>query len=123
MRKIIPIKLVEGRVREGYFASDDTYGLTGAFEVVGPMSRKLRLIASDGEGWEHVSISIDNRPPNWAEMCFAKDLFWNDDECVIQYHPPRSQYVNCHPFTLHLWKPIGIELPMPPTYLIGPTIS
>jgi hypothetical protein len=47
-------------------------------------------------------------------MCFVKDLFWREDECVIQYHPPKSEYVNLHPYTLHLWRPVNIELPLPP---------
>jgi hypothetical protein len=53
-------------------------------------------------------------------MQFVKGLFWEPDETVIQYHPAESQYVNCHPLVLHLWKPIGVVLPTPPTSLIGP---
>lgn len=69
--------------------------------------------------WEHVSARAierngKERVPTWAEMCWLKDQFWNDDECVVQYHPPRSEWVNVHPFVLHLWKPVGIELPRPP---------
>lgn len=43
----------------------------------------------------------------------TKDLFWEANECVIQYHPPQNIYINAHPYTLHLWKPQGIDLPMP----------
>jgi hypothetical protein len=50
-------------------------------------------------------------------MCFVKDLFWSEHECVVQFHPPRSVYVNNHPFCLHLWhKP---NLPTPPVILVG----
>jgi hypothetical protein len=80
------------------------------------------VIASWGMGWEHVSVSIpqQQRCPIWSEMCYIKSLFWNDDETVIQYHPAKQDYVNFHPFVLHLWKPIGIELPKPPSIMIGP---
>ncbi len=48
-------------------------------------STVLMCIASDGEGWEHVSITIrGNRCPNWKEMCFIKDLFWGEEDTVIQ---------------------------------------
>ena len=79
----------------------------------------LRIIASQDPDWEHVSISLQNRCPTWREMCFVKDLFWEPDECVMQLHPPRDQWVNNHRFCLHLWKPIGREIPMPPAVYVG----
>ena len=77
------------------------------------------VIASDGAGWEHVSVSLKNRTPNWAEMCFIKDLFWNEEDCVVQFHPPKSEYVDNHPNCLHLWKPIGKQIKTPPSILVG----
>ena len=68
------------------------------------------VIASDGsteldKGWEHVSVSINrNRTPTWEVMCFVKNTFWDEKDCVIQYHPPKESYVNNHPFCLHLWR-------------------
>jgi hypothetical protein len=125
VRARVPELLEAGRVRDGCgyhpsLVSDARSGLNGAFKIIGPMGRELRIIASDNDDWEHVSVSVENRPPNWAEMCRVKDLFWNDEELVIQIHPPRSEYVNHHPYCLHLWKPIGIVLPMPPSHLVGP---
>ena len=101
-------------------ASDDDYGPEGAFMVWGPKGTRLRIIGSIGEGWEHVSVSIEHRIPNWEEMCFVKDLFWEEEETVAQYHPRRSAYVNCHPHCLHLWKPMGMEYDLPGEHLIGP---
>lgn len=63
--------------------------------------------------WEHVSVSAST-VPTWGEMCWVKSLFWEPEEVVIQYHPPESQYVNVHGRVLHLWKPVGVVLPMPP---------
>ena len=80
----------------------------------------MRFVASDGMGWEHVSVSLPNRCPTWEEMNFAKGIFWGDEDTVVQYHPPRSQYVSCHPYCLHLWRPIGYEFPRPPFVLVGP---
>lgn len=51
-------------------------------------------------------------------MCYIKSLFWDDEEVVIQYHPKKSEYVNLHPYCLHLWKPIGIEIPTPPKEMV-----
>jgi hypothetical protein len=73
--------------------------------------------------WEHVSVSVrvpgETRCPTWEEMCEIKDMFWDKDETVIQYHPAEADYVNMHPHTLHLWKPIGVELPTPPSIMVG----
>jgi hypothetical protein len=44
----------------------------------------LRVIASDSQGWEHVSVSLPNRTPNWREMGFIKDVVWDGDDVVIQ---------------------------------------
>ena len=69
----------------------------------------------------HVSVSAKDRCPTWGEMCWVKDQFWGPEECVIQYHPPRSRYVNAHPFCLHLWRPVGLDLPQPPEWALAPT--
>lgn len=107
----------------------------GIYIVPHPNTRQYRynVVAIAGEGWEHVSVSLVEiktqaskrvlksvqRCPTWAEMCFIKDLFWYANECVVQYHPPMSEYINNHPFVLHLWKPIGIEMPVPDSVLVG----
>jgi glycosyltransferase involved in cell wall biosynthesis len=79
----------------------------------------------DSAGWDHVSVSVSDRGgiyncalPTWQEMSMIKDLFWDEEECVIQFHPPKSQYVNNYN-ALHLWKPAQREIPQPPTWLIG----
>jgi len=58
---------------------------------------------------EHVSVSLRRRCPTWDEMSMIKDVFWEDDELVVQFHPPKSQYVNIHPNCLHLWRKVGWE--------------
>jgi hypothetical protein len=99
----------------------------GAFRI--PVGNSiLRIIASDGNyadaglpvahAWEHVSVSLEDRCPTWDEMCQIKDLFWEDDECVVQYHPPKSEYVNRHPYCLHLWRPLLENLPTPPKTVV-----
>ena len=95
-------------------------GLTfGCAEIPGPF-RPLRVIFSDGMGWEHVSVSTPNRCPNWDEMCLVKSLFWADEDAVMQLHPPRSEYVNNHAHCLHLWRPNdGAVIPLPPSILVG----
>jgi hypothetical protein len=113
--------LEKARLRSGPYASDESYGTTGAFQIRDNNGTSYYILSSTGEGWEHVSVSLvtKKRCPSWEEMCFVKDLFWEKGETVVQYHPAEEDYVNCHPYTLHLWKPLKAELPKPDPLLIG----
>jgi hypothetical protein len=126
MRDRLPVQLEQGRVRSGELASDPSWGPYGQFFVPGPCGEVLCIVASGAdkddtmsEGWEHVSVSTRRRIPNWREMCFVKDLFWRADETVVQFHPPRTEYVNNHPNCLHLWRPNDGHIRLPPSILVG----
>lgn len=79
----------------------------------------VHVIASNSEQWEHVSVSLRHRTPTWAEMEAIKQMFWDIEDTVVQYHPARSEYVNCHPYCLHLWRPVGSDILRPPKELVG----
>lgn len=79
----------------------------------------LRIIASWGDGWEHVSVSHRSRTPTWEEMSAIAQHFWPED-AAMQLHVPASDHINVHPYCLHWWKPIGLNLPRPPSYMVGP---
>jgi hypothetical protein len=79
----------------------------------------LTVIASDGEGWEHVSVSTSRRCPTWEEMEFIRGLFWRDDETVMQLSVPRASHRSLHPYCLHWWKPTDQDIPRPPDGLVG----
>ncbi len=100
--------------------STPEFGMTGMF-IVPLHTEILRIVASDGEGWEHVSVSLKHRCPTWDEMCYIKNLFWNEDEAVVQFHPKKSDYVNHHPYCLHMWKQVGIDWATPPKIFVGPS--
>ena len=62
------------------------------------------VMGRDEEGLEHVSVQLFKRIPTWEEMCEIKDIFWEDEEMVVQIHPKKSEYVNITE-ALHLWRP------------------
>jgi len=107
--------------------SDDTLGNNGCFVI--PHNKIANYVffiqASDGMGWEHVSVSVgeknkkQSRCPTRFEMCFIKSIFWDEEDCVIQYHPSKSEYVNLHQFVLHLWRPTDKMIPIPLKQMIG----
>lgn len=114
--------------------TDASYGNNGCFHVDSPAPGwRLALICSDGTEqpenpdaqWEHVSVhayrndGAQLRTPTWREMAFIKDLCWDGEDVVMQLHPRKSQYVNNHPHTLHLWRPTLLTIPEPPAILVG----
>lgn len=117
--------LEQCRKRDGIMGSGPEYGNNGAF-IIPRGATRLRVIVSDGGGWEHVSVTAyelvkshtRTRIPTWEEMCYVKGLFWEDDETVVQYHPAKADYVNMHPMCLHLWRPMGGMLPTPPLAMV-----
>lgn len=79
------------------------------------------VIWSFGGGWEHVSVAPSKRhiTPSWDDMCRIKDMFFCEDEWVVQFHPAKSEYVNNMPNCLHLWRPLYENLPTPPSWMTG----
>lgn len=78
------------------------------------------VIWSYGGGWDHVSVSPYNHrlTPSWDEMCRIKEMFFYENETVVEYHPAKSNYVNVKENCLHLWKPQNDTMPTPPLYMV-----
>jgi hypothetical protein len=117
-----------------YGTKDSERALGGAFLVPissgpGPtLQRKvwMRVIASSGadqpKGWrfDHVSVSLSDRTPTWAEMDYVKRLFFHPDEVAFQLHVADADHINAHPHCLHLWRCCDVAIPLPPGEMVGP---
>lgn len=92
----------------------------GLFRIVfkGARLQIVACCAREGYQWEHVSVKGHGCCPTWEQMSHVKSLFWEPSECVVQYHPAEKDYVNIQPHVLHLWKPVGVEFPMPPKEMV-----
>lgn len=79
------------------------------------------VIWSTGAGWDHVSVAPFKHKitPSWDDMCKVKEIFFRDDEAVIQIHPPKDQEVNNLENCLHLWRCTRTEMVLPPSVLVG----
>lgn len=106
----------------GMRATPEELGNNGLFWIPNrtrESTAPIQVIASDGEGWEHVSVSLPNRCPTWTEMCRVKELFWDPEDCVMQLHPPKSEWISNHQYCLHLWRPVSVWIPTPPSWMVG----
>jgi hypothetical protein len=113
------LKAERWRVRDGRWASRETDGWNGHFLV--PLDGEIYLVRiSDGWGWRHLSVTNFQRKavPSWQAMCRLKDLFFADDSWIVQFHPAKSDYINDHPFCLHLWESLDEKMPTPPVILV-----
>lgn len=66
----------------------------------------------DGREWMHISLSRNDRIPNYDDVKFVKNTF-AEGRFAYQIFPPLSQNINIHEFCLHLWVPLTGELPLP----------
>lgn len=113
--------------KHAQLGSDASYGNNGFFVI--PHYKVdnyfINCMVSDGMDWDHVSVTITStarrvdRCPTWEEMCFVKDIFFDETETVLQYHPPKSENVSTHPYCLHLWRKQDMDIPLPDSLMVG----
>jgi hypothetical protein len=100
-------------------ASEDTDGWNGCFLV--PVDGELyHIMIGDGMGWRHLSVTNAQKKvlPTWGAMTRLKDLFFADDSWAVQFFPAKDDYVNCHPYCLHIWESIDEPMPHPSIALV-----
>lgn len=78
---------------------------------------RMAVIASveehDGQRWLHVSCSFPDRLPSWDDLKMVKETFIGREALALQVLPPETEYVNLHPYCLHLWARIDGVRPVP----------
>jgi len=99
----------------------DQLSVDGGSGVISMPGWMGSVIFSKGGGWEHISVSPSQKriTPSWDDMVRIKDMFWNDDEAVIQIHPAKADYVNNMPNCLHLWRCYYKDMLLPPSCFVG----
>lgn len=93
--------------------------LAGVFVLPSVDGMELRIVASACEDWDHVSVSREDRCPDWYEMEQVKRLFFWPHETAMQLHVPPADHINNHNNCLHIWRPQHIEIPRPPSIMVG----
>jgi hypothetical protein len=122
MKKTAPNEFRVASKQIGNMPNDNSLGMLGVFQV--PLNNVLfTIVVNDSrfdKKWEHVSVSSTQRCPTWDEMCHFKNMFFKEDETVLQFHPKKSEYKNMHPFCLHLWRDVTKEYELPPSIYVAP---
>ena len=55
------------------------------------------------EEWLHVSVSHPDRLPTWETLVKIKNIFVGLEGEAMMFFPKQSEYVNYHPYYMHLW--------------------
>lgn len=71
---------------------------TSGLKVIATVARE-----NDGQRWAHISCSYADRLPSWGDLVNVKEIFLGRDALALQVLPPRDEWINQHPYTLHLF--------------------
>jgi hypothetical protein len=72
---------------------------TGTFKM-----GRCNIIVSIDDGLWHLSISTHDCSPSYNEIKEARYKYIPDDVTMAQLFPPKSEFVNIHPYCHHLWE-------------------
>lgn len=119
MKDRLPRNLEKFRYDHPYYVIAEEGSIQGSFKI--PYGNKtLHVLSATGEGWDHVSVSLIHRCPTWEEMNWTKDRFFKPEECVIQFHPPKKDYINVGKYALHMWRKWDAHYELPPRWMMVP---
>lgn len=65
---------------------------------------RCQVIISIENGYLHLSISTPDALPSYAELKAARYVFCPDEIYMAEIFPPKSEFINVHPYCRHLWQ-------------------
>jgi hypothetical protein len=117
MRSMIEILARLDKLGATILTSGPAEDAPGAWYIAAQIG-DIRVLATNGLGWDHVSVSLEYRCPLYDEMKAIKRLCFRDDEWAMELHAPPSKHISRHPYVLHLWRPHDVAIPTPPEIMV-----
>lgn len=72
--------------------------------------------------WLHVSCAFADKLPSWADLREVKTVFCGPKRLALSIMPSEAEYVNIHPYVLHLWCPLDHD-PIPDFRRFDPALG
>lgn len=72
--------------------------------------------------WLHVSCAHASKLPSWADLREVKTVFCGPQRLALSIMPSEAEYVNIHPYVLHLWCPLEHD-PIPDFRRFSPELG
>ena len=88
------------------------------YEIYNPYYAMLKAENKD-DATKKYSVSHKDKILSWEVMNEVKDMFFLENEVVMQLHPIKDKYINNHKKCLHLWRLINEKIPTPPIWMVG----
>ncbi len=97
---------------EKYIINNERLKINNNFLVPLNNNKEAFVVASENfMGWNHVSAHVTEstgealkRTPSNEEMQFLRNLFFRENDVVLEFHPAKKDYVNNHSYVLHMWE-------------------
>lgn len=95
----------------GYVKEGSVLGAATAYVNKGQGLVVMTSIATKDDGHKvlHVSLSRRSRLPDWNDVKRVKDAFIGEDKEAYHVLPKKADYINIHPYCLHLWHELEEE--------------
>lgn len=81
------------------FQSDESQDLKGYMTKDG-----INILISIDHGRHHMSISRQDRYPNWGEIMATRNFLLPIGKHFVMALPPPQHYINYHKNCFHLWE-------------------
>ena len=96
-------------------------GVTDVVFLAGYLWETIQDYFGDGKGFGiRAHYSVEDAPlGRGGAIRNGFPLVPEEEETVVQFHPKKSEYVNTHPYCLHLWRRQSEEYELPPKWMIG----
>lgn len=65
---------------------------------------ELTVFVSIDHGKWHLSVAHPSRLPTYEELKRCRYKYTPDKKYMAQIFPPKKEFVNFHPYCLHLWE-------------------
>lgn len=105
----------------GYQCVDD-YANAAFYRRADCMSVIAEVAEYQKRLWLHVSCAYVDKLPSWADLREAKTVFCGPKRLALSIIPSEAEYVNIHPYVLHLWCPLDHD-PIPDFRKLSPELG
>lgn len=104
--------VIKPRVLPGNYRQLEDYANAGYFTRADGMTIISEVAEYEKRLWLHVSCAFADRLPSWADLREVKTVFCGPKRLALSIQPSEAEYVNVHPYVLHLWCPLDHD-PIP----------
>jgi hypothetical protein len=94
------------------YSSIDEYDNAARFIRSDAMTVISEVAEYQNRLWLHVSCAHADKLPSWSDLREVKTVFCGPKRLALSILPSEAEYVNIHPYVLHLWCPLDHD-PIP----------